>query len=53
MPKIKHVRINTDDLHKLRKHGNLRVGNFVIDVSDLPVRQVKIYGVNSRIPPTP
>ena len=54
MPKIKQVRINTEDLDKLRKHKNLRVGNFRIKVSDVPLRQVKLYGkINSRSPKIP
>ena len=44
MATIKKVRLNTDDLHKLKKHGFLRVGNYAISVNDVPVKQVKMYG---------
>ena len=44
MPRIKKVKLNTDDLHKLKKHKFLRVGNYAISLTDIPIKQVKCYG---------
>lgn len=45
MSEIKKIVIDDQDIPKLRKHGFLRVGNFLIIVEKkFPIHQVKIFG---------
>jgi hypothetical protein len=44
MTRIRKINLNTDDLHKLKKHKSLRVDNYVISVDDIPIPQVKVFG---------
>jgi len=41
---IKHVRLNTEDLHKLKKHKVMRVDDYVIHIDDVMTPKVKLFG---------
>lgn len=44
MPKVKKIHLHVDDLHKLKKYKVLRIDNYVIDVDEIAIPQIKIYG---------
>ena len=47
-PKVRHIRLNNSDPHKLKKYKVLRFSNYLISVDDIPVKQVKMYGKIKR-----
>lgn len=44
MTKIRKIRLHPQDLHKLKKYGFLRVGNYAISLDEINIQQVKTYG---------
>ena len=49
MSKTKRIRLNVDDLHKLKKHGCLKVDKYLISVDDTRIPQVKLYGKKVKL----
>ena len=41
---IKHVRLNTEDLYKLKKYKVMRVDDYVIHIDDVMTPKVKLFG---------
>lgn len=44
MSKTKRIRLHIDDLHKLKKHGYLKVDKYLISVDSTSIPQVKLFG---------
>ena len=44
MTSVRHIKLDVDDVHKLKKYGRLRVDRYVITVSDVVAPQVKVFG---------
>lgn len=44
MPSIKKITLDMDDIYKLKKYRYLRTGNYVINISDIPVKKVRCFG---------
>lgn len=44
MGKIKNINLSKIDYHKLGKYKQVRCGNIRIRISDIPTKEVKVFG---------
>jgi len=44
MSKIKNINLTPVEFFKLKKHKQVRCGNIRIKISDLPSKEVRVYG---------